>query len=99
MRFSLGVFATLLSLGGALASNVLELTPDNWEENIGKGKPALIELYVNSLLRRSLYAHTFASVQLRTMVRTLQGKVPAITPSRDAWLTKHVFTPTTIFDI
>lgn len=46
MRISFGVFATLVTLGGAWASNVLELTPDNWDESIGKGKPALVELYV-----------------------------------------------------
>ena len=46
MRF--GTFlAAVLSVGGALASNVLELNPDNFDEIIGKGKPALVELYVS----------------------------------------------------
>ena len=43
MRF--GTFlATVLSVGTALASNVLELTPDNFDTIIGQGKPALVEL-------------------------------------------------------
>lgn len=46
MRFSFALFATVLSVGSAFASNVLELTPDNFDEHIGKGKPALVELYV-----------------------------------------------------
>ncbi|KAI0686031.1 protein disulfide isomerase [Cytidiella melzeri] len=45
MRFSLGLFATLASLGSVLASNVLELTPDNWDQHIGKGQPALVEFF------------------------------------------------------
>ncbi|KAH9887948.1 protein disulfide isomerase [Cubamyces lactineus] len=45
MRFSLTVFATFLSIGCAFASNVLELTPDNFDEHIGKGKPALVEFF------------------------------------------------------
>ena len=48
MRFSLGV-SLLATATLALASNVLELTPDNWSENIGQGKPALVELYVTRL--------------------------------------------------
>jgi len=28
------------------ASNVVELTPDNFDNIIGQGKPALVELYV-----------------------------------------------------
>lgn len=44
MKFSFSVFAAVVSLGGALASNVLELTPDNFHDVIGKGKPALVEL-------------------------------------------------------
>ena len=39
-------FAAALSIGSVLASNVLELTPDNFDEFIGQGKPALVELYV-----------------------------------------------------
>ncbi|KAI0330762.1 protein disulfide isomerase [Cubamyces sp. BRFM 1775] len=45
MRFSLTVFATFLSVGCAFASNVLELNPDNFDEHIGKGKPALVEFF------------------------------------------------------
>ncbi|KAI0659960.1 protein disulfide isomerase [Cubamyces menziesii] len=45
MWFSLTVFATFLSVGCAFASNVLELTPDNFDEHIGKGKPALVEFF------------------------------------------------------
>jgi hypothetical protein len=46
MRFSFSLFAALATLGGALASNVLELTPDNWDTHIGKGSPAMVELCV-----------------------------------------------------
>jgi len=28
------------------ASNVIDLTPDNFDDVVGKGKPALVELYV-----------------------------------------------------
>ena len=43
MKF--GTFlAAVLSVGTALASNVLELTPDNFDSIIGQGKPALVEL-------------------------------------------------------
>ncbi|KAJ3551938.1 hypothetical protein NM688_g4423 [Phlebia brevispora] len=45
MRFSFALFATVLSLGGAWASNVLELTPDNFDDSVGKGKPALVEFF------------------------------------------------------
>ncbi len=51
MRFSFALFATVLSVGSAFASNVLELTPDNFDEHIGKGKPALVELYVPPVLK------------------------------------------------
>ena len=44
MRFSLAAFAAVLSIGGAWASNVLELTPDNFDSVVGQGKPALVEL-------------------------------------------------------
>lgn len=45
MRFSLGL-SFLATATLALASNVLELTPDNWDEHVGQGKPALVELCV-----------------------------------------------------
>ncbi|KAI0783773.1 protein disulfide isomerase [Abortiporus biennis] len=45
MKFSLGLFTALVSFGGALASNVLELTPDNFDEHVGKGQPALVEFF------------------------------------------------------
>ncbi|KAI9062013.1 protein disulfide isomerase [Trametes sanguinea] len=45
MRFSFTLFATVLSVGSAFASNVLELTPDNFDEHVGKGKPALVEFF------------------------------------------------------
>lgn len=44
MKFSY-FFAALL-IGGASASNVIELTPENFDSVIGKGTPALVELYV-----------------------------------------------------
>lgn len=40
LRFSL--FATLVA--AVAASNVIELNPDNFDEFVGKGKPALVEL-------------------------------------------------------
>lgn len=44
MKLSLSLFATLVSLGSAWASNVIDLTPDNFDEIVGKDKPALVEL-------------------------------------------------------
>ncbi len=44
MRLSFGLFAAVVSLGGTLASNVIDLTPDNFDSVIGQGKPALVEL-------------------------------------------------------
>lgn len=47
MRFATrSLFALAFATVGALASNVLELTPDNFDEVIGQGKPGLVELYV-----------------------------------------------------
>ena len=46
MRFSFTLVAAIVSLGGAWASNVLELTPDNFDSVVGQGKPALVELCV-----------------------------------------------------
>jgi hypothetical protein len=57
MRFSLFAVASVL-FGGVLASNVIDLDPDNFDTIIGKGKPALVELYVD--IKRLL------SVQLLT---------------------------------
>jgi len=45
MKFSFTLVATVVSLGGAWASNVLDLTPDNFHDVIGKGKPALVEFF------------------------------------------------------
>ena len=50
MKFSLSLFATVVSLGGAFASNVLDLTPDDFHDIVGKGKPALVELYASICL-------------------------------------------------
>lgn len=44
MKFSFTLFATLASLGSVWASNVLDLTPDNFDQVVGQGKPALVEL-------------------------------------------------------
>jgi protein disulfide-isomerase A6 len=44
MKLSFALFATLLSLGGTWASNVLDLTPSNFDEVVGNDKPALVEL-------------------------------------------------------
>ncbi|RDB25771.1 Protein disulfide-isomerase erp38 [Hypsizygus marmoreus] len=43
MLFSLPVLAALIA--GASASNVLDLTPDNFDSVIGKGKPGLVEFF------------------------------------------------------
>jgi len=45
MRFSFSLLAAVVSLGGALASNVIDLTPDNFDTIIGQGKPALVEFF------------------------------------------------------
>ncbi|PSS37492.1 hypothetical protein PHLCEN_2v699 [Hermanssonia centrifuga] len=45
MRLSFGLFAAVVSLGGTLASNVIDLTPDNFDSVIGQGKPALVEFF------------------------------------------------------
>ncbi|CAL1698925.1 unnamed protein product [Somion occarium] len=45
MKFSFTLFAAVVSLGGALASNVIELNPDNFDTIIGQGKPALVEFF------------------------------------------------------
>ncbi|KAH9848773.1 protein disulfide isomerase [Lenzites betulinus] len=45
MRFSFSLFAAVLSVGSAFASNVLELVPENFDEHIGKGTPALVEFF------------------------------------------------------
>jgi protein disulfide-isomerase A6 len=49
MRFSFTLFATALLVVGVSASNVLDLTPDNWDDVVGKGRAGLVELYVHSL--------------------------------------------------
>lgn len=43
MKFSLSIFSLSL-LAGALASNVVDLDPSNFDTVIGLGKPALVEL-------------------------------------------------------
>jgi len=45
MRLSFVVVSSFL-IAIASASNVVELTPDNFDNIIGQGKPALVELYV-----------------------------------------------------
>jgi protein disulfide-isomerase A6 len=45
MRFSLFAVAAAF-VGGALASNVVDLDPQNFDTLIGKGAPALVELCV-----------------------------------------------------
>lgn len=86
MRFSLALFATALSIGSAFASNVLELTPDNFDEHVGKGKPALVELCVCS---RFLVAmrYSICISQLCSLVWSLQGTVASWrgTASCSAW--------------
>jgi hypothetical protein len=43
MLISLSLISAVL-LAGASASNVLDLTPGNFDQVIGKGKPGLVEL-------------------------------------------------------
>lgn len=43
MKLSLSLFS-LAFLSGALASNVLELDPSNFDSAIGNGKAGLVEL-------------------------------------------------------
>ncbi|TFY67764.1 hypothetical protein EVG20_g3826 [Dentipellis fragilis] len=43
--FFRSAFLSLVVLGGAFASNVVELTPDNFDEVIGKGTPGLVEFF------------------------------------------------------
>ena len=31
-------------IAGVSASNVIDLSPDNWDQIVGKGKPGLVEL-------------------------------------------------------
>jgi protein disulfide-isomerase A6 len=40
---SLSLFATAL-FAGVQASNVIDLTPENFDKVVGKGKPGLVEL-------------------------------------------------------
>ncbi|KAI0280771.1 thioredoxin-like protein [Russula aff. rugulosa BPL654] len=44
MKFSLSIFSLSL-LAGALASNVLDLDPSNFDSVIGQGKPGLVEFF------------------------------------------------------
>ena len=48
MKFPLSIFSLSL-LAGAIASNVLDLDPSNFDGVIGQGKPGLVELYAFSL--------------------------------------------------
>jgi protein disulfide-isomerase A6 len=45
MRLSASLFAAFVAVVGA--SNVLELTPSNFDTIIGQGKPGLVELSVS----------------------------------------------------
>ncbi|GJE85373.1 protein disulfide isomerase [Phanerochaete sordida] len=45
MKLSFTLFTALAALGGAWASNVIDLTPDNFDQVVGKGKPALVEFF------------------------------------------------------
>jgi protein disulfide-isomerase A6 len=46
--FFLSLFsAALVATATATASNVVELTPSNFDEVVGKGKPALVELFAS----------------------------------------------------
>jgi protein disulfide-isomerase A6 len=43
MRFSFTIFTAAL-IAVTSASNVIDLTPENWDEVVGVGKPGLVEL-------------------------------------------------------
>jgi len=43
MRFSFALF-TAVFVAGVSASNVIELTPETWDDVVGSGKPGLVEL-------------------------------------------------------
>ncbi|KAH9836151.1 protein disulfide isomerase [Rhodofomes roseus] len=45
MKFTFTLLAAVVSLGGALASNVIDLDPDNFDQFVGQGKPALVEFF------------------------------------------------------
>ncbi|KZT07109.1 protein disulfide isomerase [Laetiporus sulphureus 93-53] len=45
MKLVFSLFAAALTVGGALASNVIDLVPDNFDEVVGQGKPALVEFF------------------------------------------------------
>ncbi|KAF9533773.1 protein disulfide isomerase [Crepidotus variabilis] len=45
MRFSLSTFFLSALIAGVSASNVVDLTPDNFDQHVGKGKPALVEFF------------------------------------------------------
>lgn len=47
MKFTFSLFVAVVSLGRAIASNVIELDADNFDSVIGQGKPALVELSVS----------------------------------------------------
>lgn len=53
MRLSASLFAAFVAAVGA--SNVLELTPSNFDTIIGQGKPGLVELSVSFAWRMLLY--------------------------------------------
>jgi hypothetical protein len=64
MKFRLSLFVAAL-LAGAKASNVIDLTPDNFDSIVGKGKPGLIELFVQP----SLFLPSFINIfQFCTLV-------------------------------
>jgi len=43
MKFSFSLWTAAL-IAGVSASNVIDLTPDNWKSVVGAGKPGLVEL-------------------------------------------------------
>ncbi|EEB89006.1 hypothetical protein MPER_12953, partial [Moniliophthora perniciosa FA553] len=44
MRLSFCLFAAAI-IAGVSASNVIDLSPDNWDDVVGKGKPGLVEFF------------------------------------------------------
>jgi len=53
------------------ASNVIDLTPDNFDDFVGKGKPALVELYV-FLANVMIYANDYLALHHGGTCQTLE---------------------------
>lgn len=66
MKVSFSLFLAAL-VAGVSASNVIDLTPDNFDSVIGKGKPGLVELCVSCVQQKISWAN-FIFAQLCSVV-------------------------------